>query len=736
MVLRTSNGAPFIVLAPPPQLRTGIRVEVYDRDNPGTLLAVLSETRAREWLEELNAPGSGSFEIHDLDGKLEADPTLLTYGNLVRFYLDGVLRAGFRIEAIDRIQAAANDDADRWLKVSGRGPLGILEDAVVYPSGGVGGAPDPRPYVNATSGLIIRELIAEAQARGTALVGVTTDFTDTDDTFNAPFLTELTLDEDVGGDLLRVAGRHTAMAADVWMTPQLVLRYANTRGIDRSTQLPSSGPTVLRLGRSISELSNTEVGRITNTVLIQTPAGFLERVDLASLGLFNRREGFLSLGNVSDGATIDKTTAALFAELADPRASSTLELIAAPGATPYADFEVGDWVLSADVNGDLTKQRVRALSVTETEDGRVRYVPELATIEEELESSLERWLASSAKGTLGGAASKIAEPNQLDTQGTTSVVDSGIADHLAGQPHHDELGDLTDVDVTGGAALDDHLIFDGVDWIPSPFAGGGGGGPSPFLIDTDVLTRVGVDIDTYTAGQTKTILDIVSGGVELVGGAIYHAVAQVKITVDGTIVLDTITPDVTFRGDDTGGDSFGSIPLPAIRADTSLKIEVRNDSGISRNIGFLLWHRPLGGGPTAPAALELLQTVGDNSVRALTASATWEDVAGTSITFTPNALGIHIYKIHLHWHAASADWLHHNARVHLDGATTGVTPSVINVTQRDASDNGANFTTFLEFEVDVTSLAAGQVLKLQSEDGSSGLDRTFDVTRAYLWGPA
>ena len=602
MVLRTSNGAPFIVLAPPTLLRTGIRVEVYDRDNPGTLLAVLSETRNREWLEELNAPGSGAFDIHDLDGKLEADPTLLTYGNVIRFYLDGVLRAGFRVEAIDRIQANEEDDAGRWLKVSGRGPMGILEDAIVYPAGGVGGAPDPRSYVNDTSGLIIRELIAEAQARGTTLEGVTTDFTDTDDSFNAPFITELTLDEDIGGDLLRVAGRHTAMAADVWMTPQLVLRYANVRGIDRSIQLPSVGPTILQLGRSISELSNAEVGRITNTVLIKTPAGFLERIDAASLGLFNRREGFLSLGNVSDGATIDKTTDALFVELADPRASSTLELIPAPGATPYADFEVGDWVLAPNVNGELTRQRVRALSVTETEDGRVRYVPELATIEDELEASLERWLASSSKGTLGGSAHKVAEPNALDSQGTTTIVEGEIADHLAGQPHHDELGDLTDVDISGGALADDHLIFDGADWIPSAFAGGGGaGGPSAFMADSDVVTEVNGSVAVATASY-HTVLEVASGGVELLGGAIYGPVLHgMRVTIDGTEVFDhsgTVEYGTTVEEE----ENFQVIDLPAMLATTSLKIELRNGSGITRTYGWRLWHRPLGGGPAGVTA--------------------------------------------------------------------------------------------------------------------------------------
>lgn len=536
MVLRTSNGSPFLVLSPLPQVRTGIRVEVFDRDNPGTLLAILSETRNREWLEELNGPGSGGFDIHALDAKLEANPGLLTYGNVVRFYLNGILRHGFRIEGVDHIQASGNDDADRWLRVTGRGPLGILEDAVVYPAGGLGGAPDPRVFTNVSSGLIIRLLIAEAQARGTALLGVTTDFTDIVDTNAAPFDTLLTLDEDIGFDLLRVAGRHTAMAADVWMDPSLVLHYANTRGIDRTLQLVNTGPVKLYLGHAITELTNAEVGRITNTILIKTPAGFLERVDLSSLALFNRREGFLSLGNVTDGGTIDKTTDKLFAELADPRASSTIELIEAEGSTPYVDFEVGDFILSPDVNGDLTKQRVRSLSVTELDDGRIRYVPELATIEEELEASLERWLAASSKGTLGGAASKVAEPNTLDTQSTTTVVDSGITDHLAGQPHPDELGDLSDVDLSGGAIVGDRIEWDGAAWVPAPAAN-----PN---VDTDVDNApVGTTVSATfedAPGPVEASITKLAGTDLLVELHASHFIATNPAEVELAVLVDAV----------------------------------------------------------------------------------------------------------------------------------------------------------------------------------------------------
>lgn len=537
MVLRTSNGAPFIVLAPPPTARTGIRVEIYDRDNPATLLDVLSDTRNREWLEQLNDAGSGSFEIHDLDPKLIADPTLLTYGNVARFYLNGVLRFGIRIEGIDRVQAAEKDDAARWLKVSGRGVLGILEDAAVYPAGGVGGSPDPRAFTNVASGLIIRQLIAEAQARGTTLLGVTTDFTDTDDTNGAPFTELLTLDEDIGGDLLRVTGRHTEMAADVWMTADLVLHYANTRGIDRTLQLTNTGPVKLHLGHAISELSNAEVGRITNTILIKTPAGFLERVDLASLGTFNRREGFLSLGNVSDGDTIDKTTGKLFAELAEPRASSTLEIIDVVGAVPLVDFEVGDFILAPDVNGEFTKQRVRSMAVSETDAGTVRYVPDLSTIEEELEAQLNRWLAAMAKGTLGGAASKVAEPNTLDTQGTTTIVDTGITDHLAGQPHPDDLGDLSDVDLSGGATAGDRLEFDGSDWKPAPASN-----PN---IDTDVDNAPVANTTSATfvdaAGPVEASITKLAGTDLLVELHASHFIADTATTtVEFAVLVDAV----------------------------------------------------------------------------------------------------------------------------------------------------------------------------------------------------
>ena len=122
-------------------------------------------------------------------------------------------------------------------------------------------------------------------------------------------------------------------------------------------------------------------------------------------------------------------------------------------------------------------------------------------------------------------------------------------------------------------------------------SGGGGGGAANPVVSTTVLTTVQDDIDSFTTGQSKTILNIASGGAYLHGGSITGSVPLIKITVDGVDVIDTITAGIaTGRGDDTGCDEVISIAIPAIKAETSLVIVLKNSSGLSRTYGWLFWY--------------------------------------------------------------------------------------------------------------------------------------------------
>jgi hypothetical protein len=110
-----------------------LSASVYSGSSPGALITALTESKDRTWHHQLNDTGSGAVKIHILDTDLAAHPTLKNYGNIIRCQLDGIDRFAFIIESRDLPPAPVDEHAGQWWTLSGRGVLGILANAIVYP---------------------------------------------------------------------------------------------------------------------------------------------------------------------------------------------------------------------------------------------------------------------------------------------------------------------------------------------------------------------------------------------------------------------------------------------------------------------------------------------------------------------------------------------------------------------------------------------------------------------------
>lgn len=111
-----------------------VEVRVYGPSGAGAFVA-MSRRRSVRWLDELNAVGFGSFQVHASD--VNATAANLAHGRIVKYLYAGAERFAFRIEKRLTQVVSTEEDAGRWTTVSGRGVTSLLGDAVIYPEYGL-----------------------------------------------------------------------------------------------------------------------------------------------------------------------------------------------------------------------------------------------------------------------------------------------------------------------------------------------------------------------------------------------------------------------------------------------------------------------------------------------------------------------------------------------------------------------------------------------------------------------
>lgn len=119
---------------------SGLRFQVFDPTNT-TFLGELVAPSEGQFVDEYNTPGYGTVRCL-LD---HPDAGLLVRDNVVRVVYEGQARFSWFVETLDR--TLSDPSGQRLVVASGRGLLAWLEDAVVFPQGGLREtSSDERPF--------------------------------------------------------------------------------------------------------------------------------------------------------------------------------------------------------------------------------------------------------------------------------------------------------------------------------------------------------------------------------------------------------------------------------------------------------------------------------------------------------------------------------------------------------------------------------------------------------------
>jgi len=139
--LFASAAVGFSRLIPP--ATTDIEAEVYEQNafdltgGTAVLVDTLADSLNREWQDMLSEAGSGSFKIPNDDVSAPSP----TFGRLVAFKYRGVYAWTMLCEKRHKIDVDPQEAVAELTEWSGRGHLALLEEALVYPTNGVGVVP-------------------------------------------------------------------------------------------------------------------------------------------------------------------------------------------------------------------------------------------------------------------------------------------------------------------------------------------------------------------------------------------------------------------------------------------------------------------------------------------------------------------------------------------------------------------------------------------------------------------
>lgn len=314
-----------------------------------TQLAIIPTSNSHLYLE-LNEPGSGELKLPMLSNAAG----LISNGMFCQLSYRGTTPGGFFVDSIKEVDADNNEGAGRWMSVSGRGALALLETAIVW-DGGTGGS--VREFTSVTKASILKTLIDEAQARG-GLSVLTYDFTASLDSNAVAWTDSESYEIPVGTTLLDVARQFAATGGFDY---EIILSGGtfNLSAYSAGVGTDKSATVKLRIGVNCEEAGRDERGGvdISNAYLIKYKNGYLTVTDPTSISARMRREKLLSIEQAQTPESAITYASAKLANSKDPLSSKTLRVY--DGVAPYlfSDYAMGD-TITQDRFGTETADRI------------------------------------------------------------------------------------------------------------------------------------------------------------------------------------------------------------------------------------------------------------------------------------------------------------------------------------------------------------------------------------------
>lgn len=208
-------------------------------------------------------------------------------------------------------------------------------------------------------GAVLDLLLTEAQTAGDLPEAMTWDFTPTLDSNGDPYTRVIDEQIPVGEDLLTTSDRWAGSHYDIHMTPDLVLQLFVRRGSNLSG--------TVTLGPLTSVLPTGRYGAIRNVYRILTDHGWIEEEDSASVAVYGRRVGTLSLGDAGTEAQARAIAQDTLTDTAWPQTTIPVAMTSAAGPQPTDAFDCGDTVEAPAFLTGTGDARVMGWSLEESE---------------------------------------------------------------------------------------------------------------------------------------------------------------------------------------------------------------------------------------------------------------------------------------------------------------------------------------------------------------------------------